>query len=72
MRSTNSFFIGLKFARRSVLENLPFFRAYNSRFQEYHILVAAIDDEDKRLPLIELMQAIMDGLFKKKVFVIAI
>jgi len=66
LRSTNSFFIGLKFTRRSVADNLSFFRAYNSRFQEFHLLVAAIDDEEKRLPLIELMQAIMNGGFKKR------
>lgn len=72
MRSTNSFFTGLKFTRRSVADNLQFFRAYNRRFQEYHILVAAIVDEEKRLPLVELMQAVMNGLFKKKVFLFMI
>jgi len=67
LRSTNSFFAGLKFSRRSAADNLKFFRAYNARFKEYHLLVAGIDDEEQRRPLVELMQAITGGLFRKKV-----
>jgi len=66
LRSTNSFFAGLKFSRRSAADNLKFFRAYNARFKEYHLLVAGIDDEEQRRPLVELMQAITGGLFRKK------
>ncbi|KAI6182958.1 hypothetical protein M3Y97_00436200 [Aphelenchoides bicaudatus] len=61
----SSFFANLKPTRRSTARVLPLARVYNSRFQECHLMVAGIDDLDKREPFIDLMQAISDGKFSK-------
>lgn len=45
---------------------------YNSRLQEFHLMVAGIDDLDQREPFCDLMQAVAEGKFKKPVTLIVL